>query len=153
MAAGAYARNELSARPRSLGNSPLSRSERAELQALTTSLARGHHYKRRPRTVGECAELVPGPCPWVSCRFNLFIEVNEETGVTRANFPSKEIDEIGETCALRVASKGPQTLARVGELLNITEEWARQAELSGLVTIRRSRAGAELGEAGRSGCR
>lgn len=127
---------DFGARPRSIGRKRLTRKERRELAELTRSLAMGRHYKRRPKTVGECAALVPGPCPWVGCRFNLFLDVDEETGVTRIAFPGKEIDELEETCALRVAAKGEHTLERTGELVNVTLERLRQIEEVALVSLR-----------------
>lgn len=58
----------------------------------------------RPRTVGECRHAVR-PCPWVSCRFNLLIDVLEDgsiiinakyrrpEGAARVIPPKREEDE------------------------------------------------------------
>jgi hypothetical protein len=72
----------------------------------------------RPRTRGECANG-PRPCPWVSCRHHLFLDVKEGRYV-RLNFPGKELEDLAETCALDVADKGKHTLEQVGDLVNLT---------------------------------
>jgi hypothetical protein len=74
---------------------------------------------QRPRTYGECAELVPGPCPFVSCANHLFIDVNPRTGHIKFNFPGKEPWQLLETCASRVVDKyGALSAARVGVFTN-----------------------------------
>lgn len=83
------------------------------------------HDKGRPKTRGECV-AGPRPCPWVGCRYHLYLETNGE-GV-RYNFPGLEVDELPETCALDVADLGGVTLETVGEILNVTRERIRQVE-------------------------
>jgi len=78
----------------------------------------------RPRTRGDCVDG-PRPCPWVSCRHHLYLDVTE-TGTIR--YPSCEVDEMGETCALDVADRGGNTLEVVGSLLRVTRERIRQVE-------------------------
>lgn len=81
----------------------------------------------KPLTRGECS-LVTRPCPFVSCRFHLAIDVNENTGTIKLNFPDLEIWELSETCALDVAERGGLKLEAVGEVMNITRERVRQIE-------------------------
>jgi hypothetical protein len=139
MSVGAYA-SGYGARPRSVGNGGLTRKERVELKVLTTSLAKGRHYARRPKVLADCIDE-PGPCPWVGCRYNLFLDVDEANGAVKLNFPGREIDELEETCALRVAARsaveGGMSLERVGELGNITLERVPQLDADGLRSLRR----------------
>ncbi|MBU6161975.1 MAG: DNA-binding protein, partial [Myxococcales bacterium] len=72
------------------------------------------------------------PCPWVSCKFHLYLDVNPETGSIKLNFPDLEVWEMPETCALDVADRGGITLEEVGEILNLTRERIRQVEVHGL---------------------
>ncbi len=76
------------------------------------------------------------PCPFVSCRFHLYLDVNESTGSIKLNFPDKEPWELSCSCALDVAEQdGGRTLEDVGALLNLTRERARQLESSALQKI------------------
>lgn len=124
------------ARPRSIGNDRLTRRERAELKMITRSLKRAGHYEDRPKAWGDC-EKVTGPCPWISCSMNLYIDVIPVAGrpnsppIVKYNFPGREIDQLKETCALRVALRGStveptqgagMTLEEVGELVNLTSQ-------------------------------
>ena len=85
----------------------------------------------RPQTRGECAHAVR-PCPWVSCKYHLYLDVNPEKGSIKVNFPDREVWEMEETCALDVADRGGITLEDVGEILNLTRERIRQVEGNGL---------------------
>ncbi len=89
----------------------------------------------RPVTRAECKEGMR-PCPFVSCKHHLFLDVNPETGSFKLNFPDLEIEEMKETCALDVADRGGITLEEVGEILNLTRERIRQVEVRGLYKLR-----------------
>lgn len=89
----------------------------------------------RPNSRAECAEA-ERPCPYVSCKYHLFVEVNPETGTMKMVFPEKEIDELEHTCALDVAELDGSTLKRVGEMMNLTRERIRQIEVRGLMKLR-----------------
>jgi hypothetical protein len=89
----------------------------------------------RPKTRSECING-PRPCMFVSCKYNLYLDVNPETGSIKLNFPDKEIWELPYTCALDVAEKGGITLEEVGEIMNLTRERIRQVETRGLVKLR-----------------
>lgn len=83
--------------------------------------------EQRPQTRGDCVNA-PRPCVFVSCKHNLYLDVNADTGSIKLNFPDKELQELTETCALDVAEKGGVTLEVVGSLMNITRERIRQIE-------------------------
>lgn len=78
----------------------------------------------RPRTRGDCQGGCR-PCPWISCKFNLYLDVTE-AGSIKFNFPEKELWELSETCALDVADKGGITLEATGDLVGLTRERIRQ---------------------------
>lgn len=82
---------------------------------------------RRPRTRGECADG-PRPCPFVSCRHHLYLDVYSSSHGLALNFPDLEPDELEETCSLDVADRGDLILEQVGELMNLTRERIRQYE-------------------------
>lgn len=89
----------------------------------------------RPQTRGEC-RTIPRPCPYTSCLHHLYLDVNEETGAIKFNFPHLEVWEMSETCSLDVADHGGVTLEAVGAIFNLTRERIRQVEVGGLVKIR-----------------
>lgn len=93
----------------------------------------------RPRTRADCG---PGgcnevrPCPFVSCRAHLALDVRGRTVVM-----PREIDDLcsmRDTCALDVADRGEATLEEIGELLGIgvSRERARQIEDAALRHMR-----------------
>lgn len=89
----------------------------------------------RPKSRGECAN-VSRPCPYVSCKYHLYIDVNPSTGSIKINFPDLEVWELTHSCALDVAGQGGITLEEVGEILNLTRERIRQVEVRGLLKLR-----------------
>jgi hypothetical protein len=101
-----------------------------EEQALLTEL-----QGNRPRSRADCINS-PRPCVFVSCKYNLYLDVNPETGSIKLNFPDKEIWALEYTCALDVAEKGGITLEEVGEIMNLTRERIRQVETRGLEKVR-----------------
>lgn len=85
----------------------------------------------RPKKRGDC-ERGERPCPFVSCKYHLALEVDPKRGSIKIRFPDLDVDELPETCALDVADGGPQTLDRTGELMNMTRERVRQIENTAL---------------------
>jgi hypothetical protein len=88
----------------------------------------------RPRSRAECAEG-PRPCPFVSCKHHLFIDVSPRTGAIKLNFPDLEVWDLGESCALDVADRGGTTLEDVGAIMNLTRERIRQVEVKALAKL------------------
>lgn len=103
----------------------LSEKERRRLVVYPTDVV-------RPRTRGDCSESVR-PCPFVSCKHHLYIDVNEHSGRVKVNFPHLEVHELAESCSLDVADRGGVTLEVVGACMNITRERIRQVETLALV--------------------
>lgn len=88
----------------------------------------------RPRTRADCASG-PRPCPFVSCKHHLYIDVTE-SGSIKLNFPHLEPDQLRESCALDVADNGGLTYEAVSELTNVVRERVRQIETAALARIR-----------------
>jgi hypothetical protein len=88
----------------------------------------------KPRTRAECAEG-PRPCPFVSCKYHLFIDVSPRTGAIKLNFPDLEVWDMGESCSLDVADRGGTTLEDVGAIMNLTRERIRQVEVKALAKL------------------
>jgi hypothetical protein len=81
----------------------------------------------RPRVRVEC-EDGPRPCPFVSCKHNLFLDVSPTVGSIKFNFPDLELWEMGQSCALDVAAQGGLPLEAVAAIMNLTRERVRQLE-------------------------
>lgn len=89
----------------------------------------------------------PGPCPHVGCRHHNALETKGRN--VTLNFPGRNVDEMPETCSLRVARKYAaerldkvrpgepvMTLAEVGRFLNMSEWPVEQALRSALRKIK-----------------
>ncbi|MEZ4467035.1 MAG: sigma factor-like helix-turn-helix DNA-binding protein [bacterium] len=116
-------------RSRTIATKRLTREELALAEELET-----FNYDR-PALRSQCVDG-PRPCPYVSCKHHLYLDVNPETGSIKLNFPDLEVWEMEHTCALDVAERGGITLEDVGEILNLTRERIRQVEVKGLQKLR-----------------
>lgn len=88
----------------------------------------------KPRSRSECIDG-PRPCPFVSCKHHLYIDVSPRTGAIKLNFPDLEVWEMNESCALDVADRGGTTLEDVGAIMNLTRERIRQVEVKALAKM------------------
>jgi len=88
----------------------------------------------KPKTRAECIGS-ERPCPFVSCKHHLYLDVSARTGAIKLNFPDLEVWEMTETCALDVADRGGTTLEEVGAIMNLTRERIRQVEVKGLAKL------------------
>ncbi len=88
----------------------------------------------RPITRDACAGG-ERPCPYVSCKHHLFLDVSARTGAIKLNFPDLEVWDMNETCALDVSDRGGTTLEEVGAIMNLTRERIRQVEVKGLAKL------------------
>lgn len=91
----------------------------------------------RPLTRAACRGEAR-PCPWVSCKHHLYLDINPVTGSIKLNFPDLEPWELADTCALDVAERGSSTLDEIGLITNLTRERIRQLEVRGLSKLRDS---------------
>jgi len=89
---------------------------------------------RKPVARGECAGS-ERPCPFVSCKHHLYLDVSTKTGAIKLNFPDLEVWDMTETCALDVSDRGGTTLEEVGAIMNLTRERIRQVEVKGLAKL------------------
>ena len=98
----------------------------------------------RPRTRGECIGD-ERPCPFVSCRHHLYLDVENGGTSVKLNFPDLEPDQLDHSCSLDVADEGGLTLDEVGRVMNVTRERIRQIGDKVLERVRRHK-GRELAE-------
>lgn len=92
------------------------------------------HWK--PETRGQC-EQAARPCPYVSCRHHIFIEM-QKSGSIRFPFGDslQTLPKLEYTCSLDAAAEGEMTLQRVATLNNLTRERIRQIELKAIAKMR-----------------
>lgn len=94
----------------------------------------GTEPPERPRTRGECRDG-PRPCPWVSCRHHLYLDVTDAGGL-KLNRPDLEPHELEPSCSLDLAALGQLTLEQIAPWLNLTRERVRQIEQQALRRLR-----------------
>lgn len=109
------------------GKRPLTESLRRQRERLA---GRRFPPTDRPKYRSECI-AGPRPCPYVGCRYHLYIEVTNK-GSIKYNQPQINVWELDPSCSLDVAQTGPQSLSRVGRMLSITRERARQLEANAI---------------------
>lgn len=83
----------------------------------------------RPKDRSECRPPYGlRPCPWVGCRYHLYLDVTARSKSIKIYYPDKEPWELEHTCALDLADKGPMTLNEIADTMNISRERIRQLE-------------------------
>lgn len=130
--------------PQEPGRRPGQRRSRTQARARTISIrrlskaelnrGRDLYPERdywRPTCRAECKDM-ERPCPFVSCKYHLFLDVHPVRGSIKINFPDKEVWELVDSCALDIADRGGITLEEVGSIMNLTRERVRQLETQGL---------------------
>jgi hypothetical protein len=106
-------------RATSIANKPLVRKERRlHLKLLPW-------YGLAPKKRSDCAG-VQRPCVFVTCRYNLYLDENPETGSIRLNFPHLDPTQMVDSCAMDIAERGGIPLEDLGVMLNVTLEGASQ---------------------------
>lgn len=88
----------------------------------------------RPRRREDCPDY--RPCPYVSCRYHLYLDVTRR-GRLRMNFPDHDVIDLPMSCALDIAAEGPKTLEEIGRIMGgISRERVRQIEQAALNALR-----------------
>lgn len=90
----------------------------------------------KPRKRGEClqGENAQRPCPFVSCKHHLYLDVSP-TGLITIN-STVPVEQMENSCALDVADTKEPTLKEIGAMFNVTRERIRQIEAKGLRKLR-----------------
>ena len=117
-------------RARTIAGDPLTRDEQLEARFVSPEVD-------RPLTRGDCFDM-ERPCPFVSCFYHLYLDINEKTGAIKLNFPHLEVWELKESCALDIADRGGGTLDDVAFAINVTRERVRQIQLEAFVSMGRA---------------
>ena len=117
----------------------LTRTSKRYLTLIRADAADVDEYDR-PKTRADCKDM-PRPCPFVSCRHHLYLDVNAKSGSIKYNFPNADPDAPGgpdlalmpDTCSLDVADRGEHTHEQLARFINVTtRERLRQIESAAL---------------------
>jgi hypothetical protein len=134
-----YRRQREGRKPLSIGRKPMKPKERREMeivdyQATILGIKRPSHLK-----LFECPT---GPCARFACKYNLYLDeirsaVPGKPPTLKLNFPGLDVDELLETCAMRVANRAEELnrqtpTAEVAKLFNLTDERLRQIEVGAI---------------------
>ncbi len=92
----------------------------------------------RPVTRADCKDG-PRPCPFVSCKHHLYLDVSPRTGAIKFNRPELAVEDMEESCSLDVADGGGASLEKVGAIMNVTRERVRQIEIIYLTKLEASK--------------
>ncbi len=87
----------------------------------------------RPRTRAECVDS-ERPCPFVSCRYHLAIDVDPATGEIVAE---RELEGLTETCVLDVADRDGASLDVVGAAIGSDRTTLQKTEQRALERLSR----------------
>ena len=120
-------------RAKTISHKEIRRQSRSSLRVVEPPLTE-EEERCRPKTRADCIDS-ERPCPWISCKYHLYLEVSE-IGSIKFNFPNLELDELPATCTLDVADNGGTILHQVGFAMNVTRERVRQIEQMGLDQVR-----------------
>lgn len=99
---------------------------------------------RRPTCRSECVQG-PRPCPWVSCRYHLFLDVTEHGSLRMPH--GKTADDLlamQQTCSLDVADDGGLPVREISDLFKLSDFGARLILNKALGTLSRRRKLADL---------
>jgi hypothetical protein len=89
----------------------------------------------RPSTRSECP--TQRPCPFVGCRYNLFLDVMSD-GNLRLNFGDIDPWEMNSSCALDITDDFPEGLkfSEISKFIGLSREKVRQIEKEALKKIK-----------------
>ena len=90
----------------------------------------------RPRRRGDCIRAMR-PCPWVSCRYHLFLDVNRRGSIIyRSTSDVAELHGMRYTCALDAADDGGHSERAVGRVIKQTGASVREQAMRALLKLR-----------------
>lgn len=94
---------------------------------------------QKPRKRSDCTEgfNVMRPCPFVSCKHHLYLDVNEKNGSITLNFGrDSEVEQLVDTCGLDVADRGGHSHVEAASKVGLTGARGQQMERRALAKIR-----------------
>lgn len=113
----------------------LSERLREQTRALATGEPVAPRLARKPDTRAGCAD-VPRPCPFLSCRHHLALEVSPHGNLSAPIEVWSEGLLRGPSCALDVAEDGEHSRDEIALLLRVSKETVRTEELIAMLHVR-----------------
>jgi len=94
--------------------------------------------KARPKTRADCLQgpNAQRPCPFVSCKHHLYLDVNQRVGSIKLNFSDLDVGMLWETCSLDVADRNGASLDEIAKYMNLGRERVRQIEEAALAKLK-----------------
>lgn len=108
--------------------------DQAALNEIGSAESAEYPVSARPRTRAEC-EDGPRPCPFVSCRHHLYLDVTDAGSIKIAR-PDVPVEDMAESCSLDAADRGESGLRVIGEMLGVTRERVRMIKVRALLRVR-----------------
>jgi len=97
----------------------------------------------KPSTRGECANIIR-PCPYVSCRHNLYLEVDKKGGIVERFSDPSEVPP-NQSCTLDIVDEfGMLDPPEIGRVMGLTPHAVGAIEAAGLRNLRSYRTATKL---------
>lgn len=92
----------------------------------------------RPENRTQCPTY--RPCPFVSCRYNMYLDVKPNGSIT-VNYNGIEPHQLTNSCVFDVVEDNPSgmPLGVIGEVMNLTRERVRQIEVGAMIKVEDSK--------------
>jgi len=88
---------------------------------------------KRPENRKDCPDI--RPCPYVGCKYNMYLDVTEAGGIREPDHEPWDVDP-AFSCILEIVAAGARTFDEIAEIMGITRQRAQQIFAEGLEKVR-----------------
>ena len=89
---------------------------------------------KKPCVRADCASL-PRPCPFISCKYNLFVEIGPK-GSLDFTWPRTQPHQMPQSCALDLADEGGLTVQELADEMRLGLDVVKKSVDAALRSVR-----------------